>query len=534
MAETRRTFLKKVAIGAPALALSPWARLSGGEDPPNILFIMSDDHAQNAISAYGSRLVRTPNIDRIAKEGVLFENAFVTNSLCAPSRAVILTGKYSHVNGLRDNIDKFDPNQPTFPQILQRAGYQTAMIGKWHLKTAPVGFDTWKILPGQGQYYNPVFIDASGKRQYEGYVTDLITEFALQTLEKRDKNRPFLLMVQHKAPHRNWMPPPKYLSAFDGHKFPLPDNFFDDYAGRCPAAHRADMRVEDLWLSFDLKLTKEYFDVDAGTGGSAKSDPVPMWEEALKRLTPKQRRAWEAHYRPIGEAFRRAKLKGKDLTLWKYQRYLQDYLACVLSVDDSVGQLLRYLDDNGLAQNTIVVYTSDQGFFLGEHGWFDKRFMYEESMGTPILIRYPALARGGQVRKDLVLNLDFAPTFLDLAGVKVPADMQGMSLRPLLQGKSSDGWRRSVYYHYYEGYPYSWHKVQRHFGVRTDRFKLIYFYGCDCDDGGCWELYDLKTDPHEMHNLYGDPAYRDTIALLKRELGRLQSDLGDREALHKW
>ena len=532
MAETRRTFLKKVAIGAPALALSPWSRLGASEDPPNILFIMSDDHAQNAISAYSRRLVQTPNIDRIGREGVVFENAFVTNSLCAPSRAVILTGKYSHMNGLRDNTEHFDPKQPTFPQMLQKVGYQTYMIGKWHLKTKPVGFDFWKILPGQGQYYNPEFLDASGRKQYTGYVTDLITDFALQALDKRDKSRPFMMMVQHKAPHRNWMPSLKHLSAFDGHKFPLPETFFDDYSTRCPAAKRADMRVEDLWLSFDLKLTPEFFDVDAGTGGNQKSDPVPMWEATLKRLTPKQRKAWEAHYRPIGEAFRRAKLKGKDLLLWKYQRYMQDYLSCVLSVDESVGTLLRYLDDNGLAKNTLVVYTSDQGFFLGEHGWFDKRFMYEESMGTPILVRYPAAVPAGQRRRELVLNLDFAPTFLDFAGVKVPEDMQGASLRPLLQGKPNPPWRDGVYYHYYEGYPYSWHRVQRHFGIRTDRFKLIYFYGCEC--GGCWELYDLKKDPNELHNLYGDPAYRDVVTTLKRHLARLQSQLGDHEAARLW
>jgi len=526
MSESRRTFLKKVALGVPALAVSCGRGPSA--ERPNIIFIMSDDHARNAISAYTDHLIRTPNIDRLAREGVRFDNAFVTNSLCAPSRAVILTGKYSHVNGLRDNRDRFDFTQLTFPQLLQRAGYQTFLVGKWHLKTDPVGFDFWRVLPGQGHYYNPEFRDAEGKRAYSGYVTDLITEFALERLESRDKSRPFFMMVHHKAPHRNWMPALRHLNAFEGREFPVPETFFDDYATRCPAVKESDMRVADLWFSHDLKLTKEYYGVETGTGGSKgrPADPEKWWEDILARLTPEQRKAWDEHYRAIGEAFRRNRPQGKDLALWKFQRYMQDYLACVLSVDESVGKILDYLDQHGLAENTVVMYTSDQGFFLGEHGWYDKRFMYEESFGTPFLVRYPRRVPAGQTRTELVLNLDFGPTMLDLAGVSVPRDMQGVSLVPLLEGRRRPNWRQSVYYHYYE---MGWHNVQPHFGVRTDRYKLIYFYESDC-----WELYDLQEDPHEIHNLYGENGYEGIVRDLKHELRRLQEELGDRDALATW
>ena len=488
---------------------------------PNILFIMSDDHAEQAISAYGSKLIETPNIDRIAREGVLFQNAFVTNSICAPSRAVFLTGKYSHLNGLRDNRDEFDGSQMTFPKLLQRAGYQTAIVGKWHLKTAPTGFDHWKVLIGQGDYYGPAFLDNGARVQHEGYVTDLITDFALDYLAERDRERPFLLVYNHKAVHRNWMPSVKHLDMYADRDLPLPETFWDDYEGR-PAAAGQDMRIADMFLSLDLKLHETAYDKDEATGGERNFRAPAAWKWAYARITAQEKAAWDAHYDPINEAFRREQPTGRALAEWKYQRYMKDYLRSVVSMDENIGRVLDYLDESGLAEETLLVYTSDQGFYLGEHGWFDKRFMYEESLAMPLVVRYPAAVPAGRVSDALVVNLDFAPTLLDYAGVPVPADMQGRSLRAVLDGPPPADWRTSVYYHYYE-FPHGSHDVRTHYGVRTDRYKLIRFYG----DMELWELYDLATDPHELHNVYGRAGYETIQEGLHRTLETLRRDLGD-------
>ena len=494
--------------------------LAQAAERPNILFIMADDHAERAISAYGSDLIDTPNIDRIANEGIRFANSFVTNSICAPSRAVLLTGKYSHLNGLRDNRDTFDGSQVTLPKLMQSAGYETAIIGKWHLKSEPTGFDEWKILVGQGHYYNPVFIDNGDERQVEGYVTDLITDMALDYLDNRDASKPFLLFYQHKAPHRNWMPHPRHFAQVN-RTYPLPDTFWDDYEGR-PAAAGQDMRVADMWFSLDLKLHETDYGNETGTGGNDRFDPTNGWAGDYGRMTDEQEAAWNAHYEPIGEAYRDNPPTGRELAEWKYQRYMQDYLGSVAAIDDGVGRLLDYLEENDLVDNTVVVYTSDQGFYLGEHGWYDKRFMYEESLRTPLVVRYPAEFDAAQVSDELVLNLDMTPTLLDIAGAEIPADMQGQSLRPLMNGKTQAEWRDAIYYRYYE-FPHGWHKVRPHYGVRTDRYKLIHFEG----DMDLWELYDLETDPNELNNLYGRDEYSDVQDALHARLVELQRELGD-------
>ena len=508
-----------LVAGTLVAGTAGWA--GEGPDRPNIIFIMADDHAEQAISAYGGELVRTPNIDRIAREGVLFRNAFVTNSICAPSRAVFLTGKYSHLNGLRDNRDEFDGTQMTFPKLLQGAGYQTAIVGKWHLKTAPTGFDHWKILIEQGEYYAPVFLDNGEEVRYDGYVTDLITDFALEYLEERDPSRPFLLVYNHKAPHRNWMPHVKHLGMYADQDLPLPETFWDDYEGR-PAARAQDMRIADMYLSMDMKLHEEAYGEETGTGGLATFPAGEAWKGSYARMTPEEKAAWDAHYDPINETFRKERPTGKALVEWKYQRYMKDYLRCIASVDENVGRVLDYLDEHGLADNTLVVYTSDQGFYLGEHGWYDKRFMYEESLAMPLVVRFPAAVPSGRVSDSLVLNLDFAPTLLDYAGVAVPSDMQGRSLRPLLDGPPPADWRSAIYYHYYE-FPHGWHDVRTHYGVRTDRYKLIRFYG----DMDFWELYDLATDPHELRNVYGQPGYESVQKDMHQQLEMLRRDLRD-------
>jgi arylsulfatase A-like enzyme len=530
MPATRREFLKKAGIGLSALSMASW--LSCGKDRrrPNFLFILSDDHACQAISLYGSPLIRTPNIDRIGREGLVFHNAFVCNSICAPSRATILTGKYSHTHGLRDNRDRFDASQTTFPQLLQQAGYQTLLVGKWHLKTRPQGFDRWMILPGQGAYYNPDFITPEGRIHTEGYVTDKITEAALEFLKTRDPNRPFCLLVHHKAPHRNWMPALHHLSVFENEEIPPPPTFFDDYTTRCRAAREADMRVADLYFSFDLKLPREAYGKETGTGGKASFDAEGAWYSVYARFTRQQKEVWDAHYRPVAETFKRMNPQGKKLALWKYQQYMKDYLRCVLAIDESVGQLLKELDSQGLTENTVVIYTSDQGFFLGEHGWYDKRFMYEESLSFPLLIRYPQLISPGSARNELVQNLDLAPTILDLAGVEPPADIQGRTLRPLLVSRTPQPeWREAIYYHYYE-YPHGWHNVRPHFGIRTRRYKLIHFYG----DIDCWELYDLQEDPHELRNLFREKRHSPLVKELMQQLRELQMAVADTDALKLW
>jgi arylsulfatase A-like enzyme len=504
MKQTRREFLKRlssIAGSAAALSVLPSCPSFGRDSQakrPNIIYIMSDDHASHALSCYGSKINKTPNLDRIAEGGMRFTNSFCTNSLCAPCRAVVLTGKYSHINGKTDNRAKpFDGSQQTFPKLLQKAGYQTAMVGKWHLRSDPTGFDYWNVLPGQGVYYNPTMIEMGKRKRYTGYVTDIITDHAMKWIKERDRSKPFCLMFHHKAPHRNWQPDAKHLTMYDDVKIPEPDTLFDDYANRGRAAKEQEMMIKKTLNDNDLKLV------------------------APKNLNPEQKKLWDAAYEPKNEAFRKANLQGKDLIRWKYQRYIKDYLRCIASVDDNVGRLLDYLDQTGLAQNTVVVYTSDQGFFLGDHGWFDKRFMYEESLRMPLLVRYPKEIKPGSVSDDIVLNLDFGPTFLDYAGVPVPEDMQGESMRQVLAGKTPANWRTSMYYHYYE-YP-AVHSVKRHYGVRTKRYKLIHFY-YDIDE---WELYDLQKDPKEMKNVLNDPAYANIVTELKAELKRLRKKYKD-------
>ncbi len=475
------------------------ASVARAAERPNILFIFSDDHAYQALSCYGSKVNETPNLDRIAKEGMRFENCFVTNSLCGPCRAVIQTGKYSHLNGFYRNGNRFDGSQQTFPKLLQKAGYQTAMIGKWHLACDPTGFDYWEVLLGQGPYYNPPMKTAEGVVKHIGYTTDIITDLALDWLkEGRDKDKPFMLMYQHKAPHRNWQPGPEYLNMYDDVEIPEPETLFDDYANRGQSGEKPGDEIDrHMTLASDLKLNTP------------------------RNLTPEQKAVWETAYGPKNEKFKEANLTGKDLVRWKYQRYMKDYLRCIASVDDNVGRVLDYLDESGLAKNTVVIYSSDQGFYLGEHGWFDKRWMYEESLRTPLMVRWPGVVKAGSVRDEFVSNLDFAETFLDIAGVKVPDDMQGRSFKVLLEGKPAPAdWRKSFYYHYYE-FPGA-HSVARHYGVRTDRYKLINYYQV-----GEWELFDLEKDPHEMKSVYGSEDYADVQKELETELTRLRKQYKD-------
>jgi len=484
---------------------------------PNILFIMSDDHAQKAISAYGHDLLETPNIDRLAEEGAIFRQSFVTNSICAPSRAVLLTGKYSHLNGMVYNSSPFNWDQPSFTKLLQDAGYQTALVGKIHLDGTPQGFDYSMVLPGQGVYYNPVFLENGEQKQFEGHCTPLTTQFALDWLENiRDKSKPFALLYHHKAPHRSWLPEIKYLDFLEDREFDYPENFFDDYEGRGSPARQQEMEIVNhlLWAP-DLK-----FEVHPQYGGPRK------FSSATNLMTNEQREAWLAVYNPLNEAFIQKKPTGQELARFKFNRYLRDYLKTVKSIDDGVGEVLDYLEKNGLLENTIVVYTSDQGFYLGEHGWFDKRFMYEESLSTPLLVRYPKEIKPGTVVNEMVLNLDLAPTFLDYAGLEKPGDMQGESFRKLVAGKKMN-WRDAIYYHFYE-YP-SVHMVKRHYGIRTDRYKLIHFY-YDVDE---WEMYDLKTDLNEMKSVYGDPAYSDIQAKLHKKLEELRIKYGDSDELNR-
>ena len=484
-----------------ALALTLAAAVASAKPPPNIVFIFSDDHAYQAISAYGEsrRLLETPNLDRLAKSGVRFDRCLVTNSICGPCRATVLTGTYSHINGFYNNAfdSRFDGAQVTFPKLLQKAGYQTAMIGKWHLGSDPTGFDFWQILPGQGVYYNPPMIRNGEKITTDGYVTDIITDTSLAWLAKRDKSKPFLLMCQQKAPHRPWEPALRHLAADGDRKYPEPATLFDDYAGRGLAEHDQDMTIATTMnLAKDLKLTPP------------------------QGLTPEQRKTWNAYYDPRNAAFKAAKLEGKELVRWKYQRYMHDYLATVRSVDESVGRVLDYLEQEGLADNTLVVYSSDQGFYLGEHGWFDKRWIFEESVRTPLMVRWPGVTKAGTVSRDLVSNVDFAQTFLDAAGASAPDRMQGRSLRPILASQRPADWRTAFYYQYFE-YPEP-HHVRPHYGVITDRYKLVKFYGTGEDYS---ELFDLQKDPQEMRSVIGDPAYAATTAQLEKELARLRQEL---------
>ena len=465
------------------------------DPPPNILFIFTDDHSTRAIGAYGSAINETPNIDRLAAEGMLFEHCLVTNAICAPSRATILTGKYNHLNGQITNAERFDGGQQTFPKLLRAAGYQTAIIGKWHLGSAPTGFDFWRVLIGQGPYYNPPIGSPEDTTVVKGYTTDVLTDLTLDWLENgRDDRKPFLLMHQHKAPHRPWQPGPDHLTLYDDVTIPEPPTLRDNYAGRASAAVRANMRVLDNLTADDLKIT------------------------APGRLDEEQLATWNAAYGPKNEELRSSGIAGEALDAWKYQRYIKDYLRAVASVDDNIGRVLAYLEDSGLAENTVIVYSSDQGWYLGEHGWYDKRWMYEESLTMPFIVRWPARVTPGIRRSEMVSNVDFAPTFLEIAGAAIPEDMQGRSLLGLLEGTSSEPVRDSFYYHYYE-YPGS-HCVQRHYGVRTNRYKLIRYYVIDE-----WELFDLQEDPDELRSVYDDSAYAAVRAELEQELVRLRDEL---------
>ncbi len=492
---------------------------------PNIVWVFSDDHTYQAIGAYGGPLAAlnpTPNIDRIAKQGMRFDRCYVGNSICAPARATLLTGKHSHKNGKIDNRGPFNQDQQTFPKLLQKAGYQTVMIGKIHLPGNMQGFDYWEVLPGQGSYYQPQFITEGGRTQYTGYVTDVVTDRSLEWLkESRKDDKPFMLMVHHKATHRTWCPAPRHVGLYDDVTVPEPDTLFDDYKNRGTPANLQDMSIsKTMNLENDLKV-KPRKGRDAKIANYAKQKVLPRGEPgAYYRMTPKQRANWDAAYDKRNDEFLAAKLTGKDLVRWKYQRYIKDYLRSAKAVDEGIGRILDYLDESGLAENTIVMYCSDQGFYLGEHGWFDKRFMYEESYRTPLVVKWPGVTKPGSVNTDLVQNIDFAETFLDLADAKIPGDMQGTSVVPLLKGKAPADWRSSLYYHYYE-YP-GVHSVRRHEGVSQSQHKLIRFYGRDVPDGEEWELYDLKTDPKEMNNQYGNPKYAAKVAELKKELLKLR------------
>lgn len=479
---------------------------------PNILFIMADDHASHAMSCYGSRINETPNIDRIADEGVRLDNCFCTNSICAPSRAVILTGKHTHINGVKTLGDRFDGRQQTMPKLLQEAGYQTAIVGKWHLgeggNSSPTGFDYWNVLPGQGDYHDPILLSAAGEQQYTGYVTDIITDLCLDWLDQRDRTRPFMLMCHHKAPHRWWEPSDEHASLYEDEDIPAPDTLFDDYSHRSQAAKEAKMRIERDLMYRDVKLVPP--------AGASITDTIEIPDDLTGfSLQP-------ADGEPVTFGSRREAVE------WLYQRYIKDYLRCVASIDDNVGRMLDYLETEGCAEDTLMVYTSDQGFFLGDHGWYDKRFMYEESLRMPLVMRYPQEIPAGTTSSLMALNLDFAQTFLDYGEAAAPDDMQGRSLRPLLRGESPTDWRTSMYYRYWMHLAH--HYVGAHYGVRTERYKLIHYYGeslgttdsIDEAKPAEWELFDLQTDPAELHSVYGEPDYEAVAADLKDELQRLK------------
>ncbi len=495
---------------------------------PNIIFIMSDDHAYQAISAYSNHLIETPNIDRIANMGMLFTNATVTNSICAPSRATILTGKHSHLNGKIDNDFPFDTTNVTFPQLFQESGYQTAMFGKLHFGNNPKGFDQFKILPGQGAYYNPDFITKNeGNIKVEGYVTDIITDMTLDWLQKERKaDQPFLLFYLHKAPHREWLPAERHIAEFTQKTFPEPATLFDDYAGRGRAAKEAEMNLlKHMNWAGDSKIYPEVMD-ELGIQDASGWDKGAFNRE-VGRLNPAQRANWDAVYRPINEAFKRdfPNMTEKEQMQWRYQRYMQDYLGTVKAVDENVGRVLDYLEQNNLMENTIIVYTSDQGFYLGEHGWFDKRFVYDESFKTPLLVAWPGKVKPGSKTNEMVQNLDFAQTFLEAAGISAPSDMQGESLIPLLTGNTEKWTRDAVYYHYYE-YP-AVHMVKRHYAIVTKEYKLTHYY-FDTDE---WELIDRIRDPQELKNVYDAPEYAQIRTELHQKLEGLRKKYGDSKEL---
>ena len=508
--------------GAAAFtACSPQVKV----DPrPNIIHIMTDDHSFQTISAYGhpiSQIAQTPNLDRLANEGMLFTRGYVENSLSAPSRATLLTGRYSHQHG-QENLGRgLDTTLTVFPELLQEAGYQTAIVGKWHLRCEPKGFDYYRILYDQGDYYNPEFKTSQTGGEYvreEGYATTLITDHSLEWLDNRDKSKPFCLLLHPKAPHRNWMPEEKYLNLYDDVEFPYPETLFDNYEGREAASMQEMSIAEDMSWAYDLKVD-QLKDLPTKQQWTNRD-----WERAMNRMTPEQRKAWNAAYDDENEEMIAKNLQGEELVKWKYQRYIKDYVRCIKSLDDQIGRVLDYLDENGLTENTIVVYTSDQGFYMGEHGWFDKRFMYEESFRTPLIIRYPKkMQEKGKVCNTLVQNIDYAATYLDAAGVEKPDYMVGRSILDIIDnnGETPKDWRKSLYYHYYD-YP-AIHMVRKHDGVTDGRYKLIHFYGKGKKnqkgrDMNNWELFDLQNDPIELHNIYGQEGLEEITENLKKEL----------------
>ncbi len=524
--DRKKAFILSTIAGSAFVSAISCNRVQSDEKPLNIVYIMCDDHSYQTLSAYDSSYIHTPNIDRIARMGARFTNSFVSNSLSGPSRACLLTGKHSYANGFINNETTFNPSQQTFPKILQNNGYQTAMVGKWHLVSAPEGFDFWKILDGQGQYYGPDILSAEDTVRYSGYVTDVITDIALEWLDGRDEDKPFCLLLHHKAPHRAWEPDVRDLDLFADREFPLPHTFYDKYNGRL-AAELAEMGVaSELRMLEDLKIYHE--------------DKQGVKKYYTGRMTQGQRQIWDAHYDAVNEKFREESPVGEELDRWKFNRYMRDYLRCIASVDRNVGRILDYLQNNNLLENTVIVYTSDQGFYMGEHGWFDKRFMYEQSMRTPLLVYYPSGVRGDI--DALVQNIDYAPTFLQLASLQVPDDMHGVSLLPLLKGEELESPREGIYYHYHE-YPAE-HAVRKHFGIRTDRYKLIRFYSDSTDalkverswqkdkqrglvEVNCWELYDLSKDPFELDNIYGQEGTEEITLQLKDMLKELQSQYGE-------
>ena len=558
MQQSTKLILPIAALSCCAATVQ--AQQKAAQTHPNIVYIMCDDHAFQCISAYGGpigRLAPTPNIDRLAQRGMRFDRAFVENSLSTPSRACLITGLYSNQNGQRQLAEGVDTTRTFFTELLQQAGYQTAVVGKWHMGCNPKGFDYYHVYNDQGQYWNPQYRGSDTGNKYiveEGYSTDLTTDHALDFIEHRDPNKPFCLMLHHKAPHRNWQANLKYLGMYDNVEFPQPETFYDDYATRGSAVRTQKMSVtKDMRWEQDFKVPEM---LDTTNADSWDSYLSLMGE--INRMTPAQRNAWGKYYFPRNRKLLEANLTGKELDNWKYQSYIRDYMSVIASVDESVGRVLDYLDRNGLTDNTIIVYTSDQGFYMGEHGWFDKRFMYEESLRTPLIISYPGHTKPGSVCTKLVQNIDYAPTFLDLAGIKKPSEMPGRSLVPVFDnGDNVKNWRTSIYYHYYD-YP-TYHMVRKHDGVRTDRYKLIHFYGKGGTDAiqenkyqrqpgtreyrgakyleslgyfepkdseiNYTELYDLQSDPHELNNIFGKPGYEKITKQLQRELDKYRKSL---------
>ena len=489
--------------------------LAAAQERYNIVYIMTDDHTAQMMSCYDNRFVETPNLDRIANDGVKFVNSYVANSLSGPSRACMLTGKHSHANGFTNNEHGiFDGSQQTMPKLMQKAGYQTAIIGKWHLVSEPTGFDFWNIVPGQGDYYNPTFINMDGSKNDEtGYLTNIVTDKGIDWLEnKRDKNKPFILFLHHKACHRDWIPELKYLHEYEDKTFEVPETFYDNYEGR-KAAQTQEMNIaKDMDMTYDVKIYNP----------NVKTRLLPNYLNFIGRMTSEERAVYDHFYDSLSLDFNKRHLEGKALAEFKYQRYMRDYAKVLKSLDDNVGRTLDYLEKSGLSKNTLVVYTSDQGFYMGEHGWFDKRFMYEESFSTPLVMKLPEDMKFRGEIKQMVQNIDYAPTFLEIAGAEIPEDIQGVSLLPLLKGENPKNWRKSLYYHYHE-YPAE-HMVKRHYGVRTeDGWKLIHFYR-DIDE---WELYNLNEDPNELNNIYGKKGTEKITKKLKKELKKLQIQYND-------